>query len=63
MIEIRGVQTQNKDQQTPQLQRKVVPLVAVEMSFSLEKELRLRIIFAGEKTFSPSSPKAVSPSS
>ena len=35
-----------------QLQRKVVPFVAVEMSFSLEKELRLRIIFAGEKTFS-----------
>ena len=46
-----------------QLQRKVVPFVAVEMSFSLEKELRLRIIFAGEKPFSPSRPKAVSPSS
>ena len=46
-----------------QLQRKVVPFVAAEMSFSLEKELRLGIIFAGEKTFSPSSPKAVSPSS
>jgi len=37
--------------------------VDVEMSFSSEKVIRLRIIFAGEKTFSPSSPKAVSPSS
>ena len=37
--------------------------VDVEMSFSSEKELRQRIIFAGEKAFSPSSPKAVSPSS
>jgi hypothetical protein len=46
-----------------QLRRKVLPFVAVEMSLSLEKELRLRIIFAGEKTFSPSSPKAVSPPS
>jgi hypothetical protein len=27
------------------------------MSFSLEKELRLRIIFAGEKTFSPVEPQ------
>jgi hypothetical protein len=45
-----------------QLQRKAVPFVAVEMSSSLEKELRQRIIFAGEKTYSPSSPKAVSPS-
>jgi hypothetical protein len=44
-----------------QLQRKVVPFVAVEMSLSLEKELRLRIIFAGGKTFSLLSPKAVSP--
>ena len=50
-------------QANTQLQRKVVPFVAVEMSFSLEKELRPRIIFAGEKTFSPSSPKAVSRSS
>ena len=35
--------------------------VAVEMSFSSEKVLHLRIIFAEEKTFSLSSPKAVSP--
>ena len=47
----------------PKHQRKVVPFFVVEMSLSLEKELRLRIICAGEKTFSPSSLKAVSPSS
>jgi hypothetical protein len=43
-----------------QLQRKVVPFVAVEMSFSLEKELRLRIISAGEKTFSRRAPSCLS---
>jgi hypothetical protein len=37
--------------------------VAVEMSFSSEKVFRYGSFSAGEKTFSPSSPKAVSPSS
>jgi hypothetical protein len=50
MIEIRDAQTQTKS--STQLQRKVVPFVAVEMSFSLDNELRLQIILAGEKTFS-----------
>ena len=49
MIEIRDAQTQTKS--STQLQRKVVPFVAVEMSFSLDNELRLQIILAGENTF------------
>ena len=35
----------------------------LDRPFLWRKNSRLRIIFAGEKTFSPSSPKAVSPSS
>ena len=44
------LKTQTKS--STQLQCKVVPFVAVEMSFSLHNELRLQIILAGEKTFS-----------
>jgi hypothetical protein len=40
-----------------QLQRKVVPFVAVEMSFSLEKELRLPDHFRGRKDFLPVEPQ------
>ena len=48
-----------------QLQRrKVVPFCCCgKVLFFGEKNFRLRIIFTGEKTFSLSSPKAVSPSS
>ena len=49
-------QTQTKPADT-QLQRKVVPFVAVEMSFSLKTELRLRIIFGGRKDFLPVEPQ------
>jgi hypothetical protein len=43
---------------------RVAPSVAVKCPlFLLENELRLQMIFTGEKTFSPSRPKAVSPSS
>jgi hypothetical protein len=54
MIAIRDVQTQRK---SSQLQPKVVPFVAVEMSFSLEKELRLTDHLRGRKDFLPVEPQ------
>jgi hypothetical protein len=56
MIEIRDVQSQQSPANT-RLQRKVVPFVAVEMSFSLEKELPSTDHFRGRKDFLPVEPQ------
>jgi hypothetical protein len=52
MIEIRDVQTQKNSADT-HLQRKVVPFVAVEMSFFWRKELPSTDHFRGRKDFLP----------